>query len=606
MGAALMPKGKKPNAHDKRHENGLAPPAKRVVKQKSSNSLHDSGHANGFAHAATPALPTVAVDSSQSHGSSNGYTTPSSPTSNGTMLDPEMGISQSSAYDDASYHAFPLQHKLGHGKLHRASSSSPLRIDVDADALKNTKAYKSNIVTMAATVISSCPITDVITILILLLSLPTGVASCVHLLYAFLEFIRSGEVYYGGSIANSLPSVHDVFHSTPGKPSLLTIAVSDVGALGFYLVLWRPLQNLIVDFAPAVIAIYVGGAAAMDTSNRRTTMRSVLACFATILGFHMTKWRSTRQLGFQIPWTDSGAFRIPTLAFEVPEALWRHRSQFESFLGVHIVTQGIVRLIRRKLSQAREQQSLPSPHPPKKNDSDLLVPPIPSRRNSSAVDIRIDGPNTSCSDGRPPGPYPNDGLREGVSTSSKQQRRRQANYARSHQPFWAAIAGSKVSSLKAASEERLASLDAGEAKCMEVSNTNSADITLSTNTGTVWIGEVKSTDIDFWVLVPSGLAPADDDDNKDAPVAPNIDKTKPFYIRVNGADWTSTRITCDDHHEDEQGNQGSVLWSGAIFGLTPMSSYNCEFISMHDRSVMYSVSLVTQPAPLTDPGMFNT
>ncbi|KAF1817648.1 hypothetical protein P152DRAFT_510830 [Eremomyces bilateralis CBS 781.70] len=598
-----MPKGKKPNAHDKRHENGLAPPAKRVVKQKSSNSLHENYHANGFAHSATPALPSVAVDSpsgshNQLHASPNGFAVPSTAT-NGTILDPEMGIAQSHAYDDASYHAFPLQHKLGHGKLHRASSASPLRIDVDADALKNAKAYKSNIITMAATVISSCPITDVITILILLLSLPTGVANCAHLLYAFLEFIRSGEVYYGGSITNSLPSVHDVFHSTPGKPSLLTIAVSDLASLGFYLVLWRPFQNLIVDFAPAVIAIYVGGAAAMDPGHRRTTMRSVLACFATILAFHMTKWRSTRQFGFQIPWTDNGTFRVPSLSFEVPEALWRHRSQFESFLGVHIVTQGIVRLIRRKLSQAREQQSLPSPHPTKKNDTEMIVPPITPRRNSGAVDIRIDGGTGSSSDGRPPGPYPSDGPREGERIStSKQQRRRQANYARSHQPFWAAIAGSKVSSLKAASEERLASLDASEAKSMEICHSDSTDVTLGTNMGTVWIGEVKSTEIDFWVLVSSAHL-SDDDDDKDPPMTPNIDKTKPFYIRVNGADWTSTRIICEGAGDDE-GDQGSVLWSGAIYGLTPMSSYNCEFISMYDRSLVYSVSLVTQSAPMTD------
>ena len=52
----MVAKSKRNAAHDKRHENGLAAPGKKITKQKSIPQLN--GHANGKPSEPSPPLPS--------------------------------------------------------------------------------------------------------------------------------------------------------------------------------------------------------------------------------------------------------------------------------------------------------------------------------------------------------------------------------------------------------------------------------------------------------------------------------------------------------------------------------------------------------------------
>ncbi len=69
-----------------------------------------------------------------------------------------------------------------------------------------------------------------------------------------------------------------------------------------------------------------------------------------------------------------------------------------------------------------------------------------------------------------------------------------------------------------------------------------------------------------------------DDESEPYEGAPaGIDTTKPFYVRINNAIWQPTRITPIEDG-DENARQGTC-WTGDIYGLTPLSTYDCQFVS---------------------------
>ena len=80
-----------------------------------------------------------------------------------------------------------------------------------------------------------------------------------------------------------------------------------------------------------------------------------------------------------------------------------------------------------------------------------------------------------------------------------------------------------------------------------------------------------------------------------------IDKSKPFYLRVNGADWSSTRIRETTTHS-YLGDEGTDMWEGEIFGLTALTNYHCEFVRTADDGIFCSTSLITSAAPSAEQG----
>jgi hypothetical protein len=218
------------------------------------------------------------------------------------------------------------------------------------------------------------------------------------------------------------------------------------------------------------------------------------------------------------------------------------------------------------------------------------------RANSTSLNPNADAPNASSTDGRPPGPSPAAHLHKDKASSSR-RKRKQATHVRSQQPFWAALASTKVTVLKEMESSRAAN-DADEANAKDANHIGNA--ILRSEDDRVWISDVGYSDISFRVGLLNG-AGFQDQDEDDSSAGPGIDKSKPFYIRVNGADWSSTRIR-QGTALDLQGQEGTVFWVGEIFGLTALSNYYCEFVRTVDDEVFYSASLITSASPVTELG----
>ncbi|KAF2174744.1 hypothetical protein K469DRAFT_680902 [Zopfia rhizophila CBS 207.26] len=586
----MPPKGKRKDAanqHDKRHENGLAAPGKRIQKQKSNPQLN--GHANGKPHPPTPPLSQdvnqrmtqSAAPSDSAHGTlaqnnmagqaSGGSAEERKRAASEVSLD---GLEACRQYDNVN------------GSLDQAPPSTPRRND--ANGSKTTSAYPgNNMLTIATTILSSCPLRDVLAILILLLQLPPTVLTIVQFLFATLTFVppQAGTPL---SALSSFPSFTDIFQGSGGTPSLGTIVFADALILMVWLVLWVPVQNFFLDLAQAVIAIALGGAAA----GRNGTTNSIFICFVIILSNHLLRFRPLRQHIVHFLWTGLARGGLDFLTS--PPSTPTYQENFStphgwprSVLGIHILAQGVVRIIRRSLSRREAAaQTLPTG---KKTDPEAGVH-LP-RTNSTSVDTNADVPSSSSTDGRPPGPSPATHSHRDKAISSSRRKRKQATHVRSQQPFWAALASTKVTVLKEMESSRAAN-DAGEANAKDANHIGNA--VWRSEEDRVWISEVGHSDISFRVSLWNGVNIDGLDEEQNGSAGSGIDKSKPFYIRVNGADWSSTRIRPS---LGQPGEEGISLWVGEIFGLTALSNYFCEFVRTADHEVFYSASLITSTGP---------
>lgn len=248
-------------------------------------------------------------------------------------------------------------------------------------------------------------------------------------------------------------------------------------------------------------------------------------------------------------------------------------------------------MIRRYLSRRDAVQPLPAG---KKTDPEAGVNPS---RTLSATDANVDVPGSSSTDGRPPGPSPALHSTKDKASSSR-KKRKQATHVRSQQPFWAALASTKVTVLKEMESSRAAN-DAGEANAKDANHIGNALYTGEEDR--VWISQVGHSEILFRVSMDAELNADDAGDRPNGHVGSGIDRTKPFYLRVNGADWSSTRIRqCPQEGDDHQGDEGTGKWEGEIFGLTALSNYFCEFVRTVDDDVFFSTSLITSTGPIDE------
>ncbi|OCK82423.1 ubiquitination network signaling protein [Lepidopterella palustris CBS 459.81] len=589
----MPPKGKRnaANQHDKRHENGLAAPGKRIQKQKSNPTLN--GNANGKPQPPTPPLrPDVTQH----------MTLPATPngSAHGTLADANNMAGQvpgrlidgrGRAVSEVSLDGLEAcRYENANGSLDHGQQPTPSR-RIDANGTKTAPTYKGNILTVATTILSSCPLRDVLAILIILLQLPPTVLTIVHFLFATLTFVPPQT---GASLSalSALPSLTDIFQGSSGTPSLFTIVFADVFILILWLLLWVPVQNFFLDLAQAVIAISLGGAAA----GKGGTTNSIFLCIVIVLCSHLFRFRPLRQHIVHFFWTGLtrgglGYLLSPPSTPSYQDSFSTPHGWPRSLLGIHILAQGVVRIIRRSLS-ARRESSQPMPMG-KKNDPEAAVPPQIPRTNSTSMDSSTDMASSSSTDGRPPGPSPAArDLKE--KTTSGKKKRKQATHVRSQQPFWAALASTKVTVLKEMEQSQAAN-DAGEANAKDANHIGNA--VWRSEDDRVWISEVGPTSISFRV----SLYRIEDfgalvGEQRESSSGPGIDRSKPFYLRVNGADWSSTRIRETTSH-GYMGEEGTDMWAGEIFGLTALSNYYCEFVRSADEEVFYSASLITSAAP---------
>jgi hypothetical protein len=584
--------------HEKRHENGLAAPGKRIAKQKSNPQLN--GHANGKPHPPTPPLSADVINqhttqpaivlADSSHGPLAHTNTVAGPASGGSD-----GGERARAASDVSLDNLDACRQYdnapdGSGPFDSAPPTTPRRVDVVSS--KTAPAYRGSLLTVATTILTSCPLRDVLAILIILLQLPPTVLTIVQFLFATLTFVppQAGTPL---SALSAFPSFADIFTGSGGTPSLFTIVFADALILLTWLVLWVPVQNFFLDLAQAVIAIALGGAAA----GKNGTTNSIFICFIIILSNHLFRFRPLRQHIVHFLWTGlaRGGLDFLTSPPSTPTYLESFSTPHgwpRSLLGIHILAQGVVRIIRRSLSRREAAQSIPAG---KKTDPEAGV--HLSRSASTAQDSNADVPNSSSTDGRPPGPSPAV-LSHKDKASSSRRKRKQATHVRSQQPFWAALASTKVTVLKEMESSRAAN-DAGEANAKDATHIGNA--VWRGEDDRVWISEVGHSDISFRVNMYSGTSYDGVREEVNGHAGSGIDRSKPFYIRVNGADWSSTRIR-QSASRGYLGEEGTGFWEGEIFGLTPLSNYFCEFVRTVDDEVFYSASLITSTGPVDEQG----
>jgi ubiquitination network signaling protein AcrB len=584
-----MPPRKKSAAHERSNNSqGLAAPSRRIAKQKSNGQLNGQPQqSNGHPKPPTPPAASAQAIIEPTLGSA-----PPSDARlvNGTSADAKMGVSHShpngrprmssgASDDDLEAHAAGQR---------TPGCTSPLRID-----LKSAHRHHRSTFMLAKTVLSACPLADVLALLIILLQLPPTIISVVHFLFVALTFVTPATTTF-----SNLPSVNEILLGSGGVPSLPVIISLDVIALVFFFMTTVPMQNIGLDIAQAVIAISLGGAAA----SKGGTTKSVAWCITIITLSHLFRWRPARQIGVSLLW--SGLIKTGFQPVSDPPSLSESSTRLQirpgwarSVLGVHILMQALVRMVRRYLlwrdAESPSTPTLKKADPEAGTGSALNMPRVTVAQFESATDSA--STVSTSTDGRPPGPSP--APRDGKErSSSSRKKRRQATQVRSQQPFWAALASTKVTFVKEL-EQSQAAIDAIEASSADLAHVGCADFTSWGER--VWIRDIGSSEILFGLTLPTPLVdgtPQEDESDSEAAV---VSKTRPFYVRLNGAGWSSVKIE-DVWHKRTSSDDDVDVWYGKIFGLTAYSPYDIEFVRLGDDTPIYAASLITLSAPSTE------
>ena len=586
----MPPKAKRQSAHqhDRRHETGLAQPGRRITKQRSSGHLNEnvSGHAKSRSQ-----LTTGATQSEVNRASPTAYASGIEDSKRQAQVRPILastGLAHAEGQTRASSEVSldEIEDVQISDDDFEDSASLPYRYaNIDTKKLKTVQGNKT--LQSITTIISVCPLRDIIAILIILLQLPPTILTVTQFLFATLTFLPPT------SIA-TLPSVSEILTGSGGMPSLGTMIITDIIILLVWLLMWVPAQNIILDLAQAVIAIALGGAAA----GRGGTTHSMIVCLTVILLSHAFRSKPARNYGMSLLWTqlghrNAGYPTMPPSTEWFADTLYVPRSWSRSILGIHIFTQGLVRVVRRALAR---KESIKPPKAGKKLDSEIFDDSRLSRSSSISTDANIDTTGSFDGDRRQSGPASNN--KEGKDKSTNlRKRRKPANAIRLRQPFWATLASTKITVCKEI-ENREAVADAIEANTSSLSDV--ADSNFVLGEGRVWVSDISATGISFGACIEEyGETFANQKERSCSLTDGSAATRNPFYIRVNGAEWTSTRIK----YIGQGGNDGQWnIWAGEVVGLTPLSSYRCEFVRNTDDDALYTVNVVTHAASSAEKG----
>lgn len=546
------------NQRDTRHENGLVGPGKRVVKQKSQSQLEGPLKPGSYGdNAAVPPIPPVPATAASAL--ANG-----SPTHLDDMA-PEHRAAE--LLRRGSVGAYSESSSAESLAVHAAQSAFPeeshRRIDVN-DA-KNAHVHRDpGPLELAITVLRACPLHDTIAILIILMQASPLVIALIYTLFTCLTFVPTLTTSSGLSIA-------EIFDGSQGTPALTTLVCMDVVMLGIWLFLWAPMQQFILDLAQVVISLTLGGG---GTSRQGTTSNIVL-CVAIVGASQWTRhvrWNGISRLtslfgSSRFLETESGpTFRV----FEKKDPY----AWIRNILAIHILTQGLVRHIRewylRRERRDSQAQGLLDPEAGK---------PVSFTEGSSDVAIMA-----ADSDAH---------LQGNASNITTKKRRKQSAQVRIRQPLWAAIASTKIVMVKEYELSHAAS-ESSSSNATDIHNLGNAPF--NTQPEQIWICYVGCDEVCFNTShFPEISGPKNVSDEEGQP---GIDSSKPFYVRVNNAIWQPTRIIPIDNGEEEK-HQGT-RWAGDIYGLTPLSNYEFEFVSTRTDEVIFSTSVRTIQAKSKD------
>lgn len=445
---------------------------------------------------------------------------------------------------------------------------------IDVNAAKNPAVHRdAGPLGLILTVLRSCPLYDTIAILIVLLQIPPTFLSIIHLLFATLTFVPPSTSPHSGF------SFTDIFEGTLGTPSVATIVAVDCLALLVFVFLWTPLQDIAFDLAQTVIALTLGG----GTSGRDGGFNNVVICFGVIGLSHFARNGGIKHSGLRILFGSSGIDSDDPLEPSLQVQSHGTYSWIRNVFAVHILAQGVVRYVRDWYVRRERRDSLLA----------SMVDPEAAKGSVS----HIENTTNEASNGTASNSPDMDSLGLISSNNDKllnpKRKRKASAQVRSRQPLWAALASTKIVMAKEYETSRTASESAGT-NATDINNLGNAPFTSEADR--IWITYVGFDEVCFNTsYFPSHNFVATSTSEDDVPDTPGIDKSKPFFVRVNRTVWQPTRINAVKDVSSEPTAEQS--WSGEIFGLAPMSSYECDFISTVDGSVIFSTNIKTMQAP---------
>ena len=438
--------------------------------------------------------------------------------------------------------------------------------EIDVSSVK--KVHSLGSLDPFATVLKSLPLSDTLAILIVLLQVPPTFLSIVHLLFATLTFVPPS------STSLSTLNFPDILNGFHGAPSVATIFFVDALVLLIWVFLWSPLQDTALDLAQMVIALTLGG----GVSGREAGVKSVLCCFFTIGITQFARNGSMKQTGLRaIISSSSGLLSSPDPDDPLEPASHSSNKKHglvRSILAIHILTQGVVRYIRDWYVRREKRDSTASMGDPE------------------AGKAAVDGGNESIASTQTPDTDSSTSLPVS-NTATTKKKKKQSAQVRIQQPLWAALASTKIVMVKEYETSHTAAESAGT-NATDINNLGDAPFHSEANR--IWITYVGSDEVCFSTsFFPAHATPENEEKSTDASGA---DEKKPFFVRVNQTDWHATRINATTDPDQPAGQD--IRWSGEIFGLAPLSNYECDFISTVDNSVLFSTSVRTLRSPTTD------
>ncbi|KAL8842651.1 MAG: hypothetical protein Q9170_000426 [Blastenia crenularia] len=575
--AGLMPRaGKKAaNQHNTRHENGVVAPGKRITKQKSNGNIAASPDGPAGSHAFPSASPSAAPPASPLQ---NNVTNalPSTSKHNRNRINSTTKYPEENSEDLSEDFE-----SMGNGEVHANGSLEHNHRRIDVNAAKGPSLQDNTIFSLALTILRSCPLGDTMAILIFLLSLPSTLLSVTNALFAVLTFIPPAASF------SSIPTTfNDIFQGSSGAPSLATILVTDALGIVIWLVAWSPLQALGLELAQAVVATTLGGGNSSRSSGSDSTLFCMLLVFLTHVARH--KWVPKRIFGYEWSVRLASISYIPEdYSSEAIKESQQPRSAggwFRVLVALHILIQGLVHVARRWYTKREYTQTvnLSKKGDPEAGGSAQTHPDngVPAMTGSTELPSKISLPISKEA-------------REKISHGKK--RRKQGTYVRRQQPLWAAFAATKVTVLREMEQSHALSEALGR-NATDTKNLGSAHFV--TEEGRMWITLVQPNSFYFDTSYFSSDY-HDEASSADLSVSAGIDRSKPFFVRINGADWTSSRIKKLSTYSSKDGSSDQQ-WTGEVYGLSPSSTYNCSFVRSEDGVVMYSAMVSTPSSPVIE------
>lgn len=557
------------NNRDTRHESGLVGPGKRIPRQPQPQQQQQpqkvQGHLNASALYRHPTpqqqAQFVAEDATilsappTPPANANGFSKhtaemPPDPRSPESLRRSSLGAySETSSAESYNSHAVNV-----------ASEDNHRRIDVNAT--KNSNVHRDpGPLDFAYTVLRLCPLQDTIAILIILMQIPPLALSGIYVLFTLLTFVTSNGLTFS-----------DVFEWNLGAPSLATVICVDGIVLLIWLFLWGPVQHVILDLAQMVIALGLGGG---SSSRDGGSMKNTLICLSMILLSHVLRHTKMKYspIGYLL-----GSSRFMTLDLDDPlESLDLLRGYdkvqagwfgwVKSILAIHILTQGLVKYIRDWYLRRERRDSLAQ------NAAD----PEAGKSYAPDADGGFSTPDTDAT-----------ALQNSNALTTKKKRKQSAQ-VRNRQPLWAALASTKIVVVK---EYELTHATAESAGSNATDIHNLGNAPFNTQPGQIWISYVGCDEVCFNT---SQFPHRSNETHRDSP---RDELAKPFYVRVNNAIWQPTRMRPVE--SCEEGSGPGVRWSGDIYGLTPMSNYECEFVCSVTHGILFSTSVRTTQPKSTD------